>query len=149
MFGGVVAGDHGREDSVGAALDQAQYPRLRERGFEIRRRPSLVDRRFRRHRPLTKPARQPFHPSQQRAHDFLIGPVRKQGQGHHVVNHQPRWQQPIPLLQRPSARDHRIHHIGRENPRQHAKRNVITQSFGTLRGHPSTTCHAQRLTHMC
>lgn len=35
-----------------------------------------------------------------------------------------------------------------ESTRQHAKRYVVIQPFGTLRGHQSATCHAERLTQL-
>ena len=107
----------------------------------------LKDCRLRRHLPVPETTRDPFHPGQQRPHHFLVRTSGKQGQRHHVVNHQARGQEPGPLLSGPGPLNHRIHHIGRENPRQHTERDMITQPFRTLRGHPSTTRHAERLTH--
>ena len=78
-------------------------------------------------------------------------PAAEQPQCQHEVHHQPRRQQPAPLLPRPGIRHHRVHQLRRENPGQHPDRDPVRQPavrrqpLRTIMRHKTATIPRQAL----
>ena len=78
-------------------------------------------------------------------------PAAEQPQGQHEVHHQPRRQQPAPLLPDPGRVHRRIHQLRRENPGQHTDRDPVRQPavrrqpFRTIMRHKTVTIPHQTL----
>ena len=72
-------------------------------------------------------------------------PAPEQPQGQDEVHHQPRRQQPAPLLPRPGRPDDLIHHVGRERPGQNPDRDPVRQppvrrqTLRTIMSHKTVT----------
>ena len=79
-------------------------------------------------------------------------PAPEQPQRQHEVHHQPRRQQPPPLLPRPGILHRRIHQLRRENPGQHPDRDPVRQPavrrepFRTIMCHETVTIPDKVLT---
>src|SRR5680860_960118 len=125
-----------------AALEQ----RLQRRGPQPRA--GLEDRRLARHRPLATPARLPRQPLHQVAHHLLVARLGEQRHRQHVIDDQPRRQQPRPLLLPARCGDHRIHQLRRKRARQQPKGHMVRQPLVVLRFHPPGSRHTTRITQL-
>jgi len=135
------------------AVERALAPRLRQRHRDLlkqrpqRLRPQprarLRQRPLGRHAPRPLPARLPRQPLHEHPHHLLVRGRAVQRQAEHVVDDDPRRQQPLPPLAAPRLGHHPIHQLGREHARQHADRDVIRQALTGLRLDPPGTRHAR------
>ena len=79
-------------------------------------------------------------------------PAPEQPQRQHEVHHQPRRQQPAPLLPRPGRVHRGVHQLRRENPGQHTDRDPVRQPavwgepFRTIMRHETVTIPRHTLT---
>ena len=120
---------------------RARHPgeQLLERGGPEPR-PRLGDRRLVGHRHRRAAHAQPAHPLEQAAQDLAIGSLRIEGQGHDIVDHQPRRQLPLPPTLPASIGQHGIDQQRRNRARQHTQRHVIADPRAT-RQNRCGSCH--------
>jgi hypothetical protein len=105
---------------------------LTHRGF-AQAHPGLGDRRLARQ---AQGGAVPVQPAQS-LHQFpqhrVVGGVGIECQGHHVVDHDARQQLARPPCHPPGVPQHRIHHVGRDEPGQYPQRHMLTKPLALAR----------------
>ena len=96
--------------------------------------------------PGMRPPRHPRQALNEVTHHLLVGGLREQGQGEHVVDHHPGRQQPVPDLPAAGIADHAVHQFRGKDPRKYAQGDVVGEALVVLRLHPSGPRHGSKIT---